>query len=126
MRIARIGSGLYLEYLYEDGKIKKINRYEGEKKTADSSPVMVTEFKYDGEGSNTVISVTDIKNASKSYEIHLSYDEKGRLVRLDYDSPEGSSSGYTILTYGKKNLVSSSAIYTADDRLSVYTEYTYE
>ena len=126
LRIARVGGGLYLEYLYEDGKIKKINRYDGEKKTADSSPVMVTEFKYDADGTNTVISITDIKNPSKNYEMHLTYDEKGKLVRLDYDSPEGSSSGYTVLTYNKKGLVTSSAIFTADDRLSVFTEYTYE
>lgn len=126
-RIAKIGGGYYLEYTYKDGKLVQINRYPGEKKTADAEAVMTIEFKYDSEGNNTVVSVVDETDGNKLvYDYKLSYDEKGRLSTIVYVSEAGDEESYTDFVYNDKGLVSSAARYGKDDRLLVLTEYSYE
>lgn len=126
-RIAKIGNGYYSEYIYKDGKIDKIIRYLGEKKTADAVSVMTVEFKYDGEGNNTVVSVKDETDGTLvMYDYKLSYDDKGRITTIVYISDTGNEESHTDFTYNEKGLVASAARYGKDSRLLVLTEYTYE
>jgi hypothetical protein len=126
-RIAKIGGGYYLEYTYKDGRLDQINRYSGEKKTADAEAVMNIEFKYDADGNNTVVSVVDETDGNRQvYDYKLSYDEKGRLSAIVYVSEAGDEESYTNFVYNDKGLVASAARYGKDDRLLVLTEYYYE
>lgn len=126
-RIAKIGNGYYTDYIYKDGKIDRILRYSGEKKTADAVTVMTVEFKYDAEGNNTVVSVHDeTEGTMLAYDYKLSYDENGRLSTIVYVSDAGNEESHTEFTYNGKGLVASAARYGKDGRLLVLTEYTYE
>ena len=108
-RIARIGNGYYTDYTYEDGRIMKITRYAGEKKTADAQAIMVAEFKYDANDVNSIVSVTD--------------DTEDTIV---YVSDAGEEESHTDFTYNDKGLIIDSTRYGKDNQLLVYTEYTYE
>lgn len=126
-RIARIGNGYYTDYAYEDGRISRITRYAGEKKTADAQAVMVTEFKYDSEGVNTVVSITDDTEGTRlAYDYRLSYDDAGKLITIVYVSDDGVEESHTDFTYNDKGLITSSSRYGKENQLLVYTEYTYE
>ena len=124
-RIARIGNGSYTEYTYKDKKIQRIARYDGEKKTAGSEPVMTMDFKYDSDGHNMVISVND-KAEKLVYDYKLSYDEKGKLTGIVYTNEAGIDESRTELKYNDKGLIVSSSRYGKENKLLVYTEYTYE
>lgn len=126
-RIARIGNGYYTDYTYEDGKILSIIRYPGDKKTADARPVMVSDFKYDSEGNNTIVSIWDeTEGPRQSYDYKLSYDDSGKLSGIVYVSASGVEESRTQFTYNEKGLITSSARYGKEDQLLVYTEYSYE
>ena len=126
-RIAKIGGGYYNDYIYKDGKIDRILRYSGDKKTADAETAMSVEFKYDAEGNNTVVSVRDeTEGTLVAYDYKLSYDEKGRLSSIVYVSDSGNEESHTEFTYNEKGLVASAARYGKDNRLLVLTEYSYE
>lgn len=126
-RIARIGNGSYTEYTYKDKKIQKICRYDGEKKTAGSQAVMTMEFKYDSEGHNTVVSVSDSSEGTAlKYDYRLSYDEKGKLVSIIYTNENGDEESHTELEYSDKGLIVSSSRFGKENQLLVYTEYSYE
>lgn len=126
-RIARIGNGYYTDYTYEDGRIMKITRYAGEKKTADAQAVMAAEFKYDANDINSIVSVTDDTEGSRlSYDYKLTYDDAGKLITIVYVSDAGEEESHTDFTYNDKGLIIDSARYGKDNQLLVYTEYTYE
>ena len=127
-RIAKIGNGYYTEYTYnKKGKMEKIIRYAGDKKTADAQVLMTIEFKYDADDNNTVVSVKDDTDGTHvAYDYKLSYDEKGKLSRITYISEAGTEESYTDFTYNEKGVFASASRYGKDDRLLVYTEYTYE
>ena len=126
-RIARIGNGYYMDYVYEDGKIASITRYAGDKKTADAQPVMVSEFKYDAEGNNTVVSIWDETDGPRlTYDYKLAYDESGKLITITYVADSGVVESHTDFTYNDKGLITSSSRYGKDNQLLVYTEYSYE
>ncbi len=126
-RIAKIGNGTYTDYTYEDGRIQKITRYAGEKKTADAVAVMTADFKYDSEDQNTMISYVDETEGTKlSYDYKLGYDESGKMISIIYVSDAGVEENHTEFTYNDKGLIVSSARYGKENQLLVYTEYTYE